>query len=203
MSVTTVPNMPRRVARRRDSMRSKVYTAEKEALPAWWYEGWTEEQTVAYITTVLRTRWFEARWPKFAKQVRVWDRPPTSGQFMSKDAVNVRWRRGYGATAWKSGNEIVFGVTGNNLGRAIILHELAHLIAPENAAHGRYFCKTYLLLVERYLGTGAYRALRKAFVRHGVKFRAERKLSADVLAAAKRRGQLLAQRKREAEEESA
>jgi hypothetical protein len=55
--------------------------------------------------------------------------------------------------------------------KLVLLHELAHCLRPGGAAHGREYARVYLLLVTRVLGRAAGKALRDAFVAHGVKYR--------------------------------
>ena len=49
-----------------------------------------------------------------------------------------------------------------------VLHELAHLVAPDGAPHGPSFVAAELALVRRFCGFDAYAMLRTAFVDHGV-----------------------------------
>ena len=52
----------------------------------------------------------------------------------------------------------------------VVLHELAHLLAPSPEPHGPAFCAAELWLVRRFLGFDAYGALRSAFDRAGVRY---------------------------------
>ena len=52
----------------------------------------------------------------------------------------------------------------------VVLHELAHLLAPDAEQHGPSFCGAELWLVRRFLGFDAYGALRSAFDRSGVRY---------------------------------
>ncbi|MFN8049954.1 MAG: hypothetical protein U0Q22_00770 [Acidimicrobiales bacterium] len=51
-----------------------------------------------------------------------------------------------------------------------VLHELAHLLAPDDPPHGPAFVATELVLVRDHCGFAAYGALRSAFEAHGVHF---------------------------------
>lgn len=53
-----------------------------------------------------------------------------------------------------------------------ILHEIAHVAAPPNAAsHGVEFCNIYLSLVHRWLGRKSWLDLKEALDRRGVRWR--------------------------------
>lgn len=58
----------------------------------------------------------------------------------------------------------------------VILHEVAHIMAASadngERGHGREFARFYLLLVRRWLGRDAARALRDGYCAEGVKHRA-------------------------------
>ena len=53
---------------------------------------------------------------------------------------------------------------------SVVLHELAHLLAPTVEPHGAAFCGAELWLVRRVLGFEAYGALRHAFDRADVSY---------------------------------
>lgn len=59
----------------------------------------------------------------------------------------------------------------------IILHELAHVWAPEDAGHDRRYAALYLKLVERWMGKEPAKELRRFFRLHKVKFTPKRVLS--------------------------
>lgn len=193
MKKTKIPNLPLYIAVGRDSKRSRVYEAEARAFPQHWHQGWSREQTIDFLRHVIGTRWFRARWPHFGTTVVEVDH--ADRRFMVT-GIGVEFRRGGGGEAFTVRKTIAFGATGTNLSRALAVHELAHLVSPSRARHGRYFCKVYLLLVERFLGVEEYRALRKEFVRAGIKFRSERKLSPAAREAAVKRGRALAARRK-------
>lgn len=56
----------------------------------------------------------------------------------------------------------------------VILHEVAHIMAcsDDKRGHGREFARYFLMLVGRWLGADAARALRAAYAQEGVKYRA-------------------------------
>ena len=52
-----------------------------------------------------------------------------------------------------------------------VLHELAHLVCPIEPAHGRAFARTFLMLVEQYMGSTVGRALRQGYALYQVSYR--------------------------------
>jgi hypothetical protein len=130
---------------KRDSQRSKLYTAE-EVL-----RGAPEDRAAldAFIGKVMRS----------AKV---------------KGLVGPRRYRLVGPSAWCTpswdGDKIVFSAGQ----RFEVLHGLAHLVVPgsnEVAFHGPEFCRCYLDLVRRFLGPEQAAVLREAFKVHRVKHR--------------------------------
>lgn len=52
----------------------------------------------------------------------------------------------------------------------VVIHEMAHILAPDGERHGRLFCRAYLALVDRQLGKDQGDLLRKSFKAHRVKY---------------------------------
>lgn len=71
--------------------------------------------------------------------------------------------------------------------RWVVIHEVCHALTwNRGAAHGWEFARTYLVLVEQFLGKEAAQRLKQAFKNEGVRTRAKRTLTPeqrDVLAA--------------------
>lgn len=55
----------------------------------------------------------------------------------------------------------------------VLLHEVAHIMAmsADHQGHGREFARYFMLLVRRWLGPDAARALREAYAAAGVRYR--------------------------------
>lgn len=195
-------DMPVRVPEKKDMQRERLYRAEREVFGhRLFHTGWTKAQTLDFLQTVLDTKWFRARWPNAPEVVvETLDAPteypskrsPTTVQQVRRSArLHISWRRGGGGNASPYGPRITFGVTGPNLGPEIAIHELAHIAAPLNAQHDRYFAKTYLMLVERFISVEDARALRKAFVARRVKHTLPKVYTAAGAAVAQERGKAL------------
>jgi hypothetical protein len=70
----------------------------------------------------------------------------------------------------------------------VLLHELAHVVAPHAAAHHWPWAACFVALVERFMGPEWAQKLRDSFKRNKVRFRAPRRVSP----ALRERGRLLA-----------
>lgn len=135
-------------ARPRDSRRSKLYTAEwiirgpSRPLPT--YEARRE-----YVNRVLDSTFVRSRW----------------GRRMTTLARG----RGDGGNFRPWTDEIR---TGNGATEYVLLHEIAHSLAPRGvAAHGPEFASILLTLVRRFMGPSHAALLRKSFAEHHVKYR--------------------------------
>jgi putative metallohydrolase (TIGR04338 family) len=51
---------------------------------------------------------------------------------------------------------------------AIVLHELAHFMAPPKAGHGQKFLECYLYLLKAFMGTEVARLYQEAFIRESL-----------------------------------
>jgi len=184
---------------RKDSQRSKVYAAERAAFGyrRFYHGGKTKAEILDYLQMLLDTKWLRKRWPNAPTVVQetmdqstayARKRSPIKG---ADKVLKVAWRRGSGASASPGRSLITFGASGDCLSYEITVHELAHILAPIHAKHNRIFCKVYVMLAERFFGIDDARALRREFVKRGVKHTLPKTLSTEAKAKAKVRGEAL------------
>jgi hypothetical protein len=140
------------MTRPRDSQRSRLYAAERglqhgvhvmrtRNAP----ERWSVDQCQRYVDGITESAWFVRRWGKR----RILVLPGRNG--------------GHG-----NGDFITLGVWARQ--EIVVLHELAHCLAPrECAAHGPEFAGVLLFLVRTKLGTEAWTKLRGEYRRHRVR----------------------------------
>lgn len=157
--------------RPRDSQRQKIYSSERRAFPdmAMGRLGatWTDfEDAVRWVRKVQASAWWRKRYPEI-----------TPGTLVVGKANR-------GAHCEAGGHRI-------NLSRwayreEVILHEMAHVIVERTYAvgrrhevtwHGWEFAKTFLELVERFLGKEHAARLRDEFRKNGVRYKAPRKVT--------------------------
>ena len=133
--------------RPRDSQRARLYRAEGEV------DAGRRLPTVArmqdYVDEIVGAGWFLARWGERAFEVR----PGFGHRRATADEHGVlqmpRWAR----------SELV------------LLHEVAHCLAPLSAAsHGPEYAGVLLALARRAMSPGTAQALEDAFARHRVRW---------------------------------
>lgn len=131
----------------RDNQRSKVYSAElgsglckvKQTIPDGELQGW--------VNAVLDRRVIRSRW--------------------GARSAEVKLTGGYGgARSWGS-----YKITASRGARNeyVMLHEIAHLLAGQDAGHGPKFCGVLLFLVRNVLGKEEHAALLAAMRKNRVK----------------------------------
>jgi putative metallohydrolase (TIGR04338 family) len=149
--------------RPRDSQRSKVYAAER----FWRYSGGgrhvgarnerleTVPEMQAWVDKITASAWWQQRYPHVSK-ITVRD---GAGQ---RRALGYPGRRMISMPKWSRS-------------RGVILHEVAHVIAPTGTAwHGWEYCAELLALVQHFLGKEEADALRAAFDQERVRYRKPR-----------------------------
>jgi len=152
----------RRTEHVRDSQRSKVYTAEKEALRPdevgqSGKSGNKSFQTIEEVEAYLR--WLIQR-------------APIQRRYKRELYARVYLKAGKGAHA--TAHVITIPKWGRTMD--VACHELAHVIIGRHyprdnvQSHGREYCKVYLDLVRFGIGAEAEEALKQSFRRHRVKF---------------------------------
>jgi putative metallohydrolase (TIGR04338 family) len=133
--------------RPRDSQRARLYRAEAEVDPGRSIP--TVSLLQAYVDELVGNRWFEDRWGARVFEVR----PGHGHRRATADDHGVlqmpRWAR----------TEL------------ILLHEVAHCLAPAGCApHGPQYAGVLVCLVRRRMGLAAAQALEDAFVRQRVRW---------------------------------
>jgi putative metallohydrolase (TIGR04338 family) len=185
----------------RDTQRSRLYAAEREA----WKGAWEANHLLEPVTDRMRREWIE-RWdrendyqrsiqPTWPSGEQAWTharldleaRYEFVDDFIARVQAGLWWRvqgyrrvwrdqsyRGY-SMSHGSPDEGYVQIGRHHFNRWVVLHEMAHAAQPLGTAwHGREFCSIYLKLVERWIGKDEARALRVAMVKHKVKHRATR-----------------------------
>ncbi|MFE7718253.1 TIGR04338 family metallohydrolase [Nocardia rhizosphaerihabitans] len=167
--------------RRRDTQRAKVYDAEQLVRGVFDRAQEFGHRTVevygsqitlpverrfasvesvqSYVDKVLALNWVRAQWDRAAVPVRVRARSGASAaHYEPADAV-LAVPLHTGATAWA-------------LRELVVLHELAHHLAPAEGEtpHGPEFCSRYAELVDGAIGPEAALLIRATFAGCGVRF---------------------------------
>lgn len=132
----------------RDAQKSKLYAAEREVRHAIGDVAIKDRIAAwAFIEKVERDRWF----------IRHYGRR----KFTISDGRGTRIARGGGD--WL------------NLPRwartpMVMLHEIAHCVAPSGARHNWQYAAVYLKLVRHFMSVEIAEKLRRSFKRHGVRY---------------------------------
>lgn len=147
------------MSRPRDSQRSKVYQAELE------FEAALDGRNPTYpdihavrvgVEWIVESRWWRSRFPGITNVL----------------VQDGRGRRYPGGRPPLEGSPIG-GITLPRSCRhkSILLHELAHIVAPiDDAWHGKSFVRCYLALVDEWIGQMEGLALRWFFAKNRVKW---------------------------------
>ncbi|WP_280180335.1 TIGR04338 family metallohydrolase [Nocardia farcinica] len=110
-----------------------------------------------YVDRVLALNWVRAQWDRAAEPVRVRARAGTRAAHYEADGAVLAVPLHAGGSAWA-------------LRELVVLHELAHHLAPGPAApHGPEFCSHYVDLVDGVIGPEAALVLRSAMLGCGVR----------------------------------
>ena len=169
--------------RPKDMQKRKVYAAEREVFA---YDTSKErplpiERCEAKVLSILKSEFVLKAWPKVSAY---------------SDPDVVEKASGYARGGTYSVKLPPWARMPSNFW--IIVHETSHVIASRQygfravAGHGREFCLIYLSLVRYFIGGKEADLLEAAFKRHGVKYRAKRKLSIEQTKALQERGRALA-----------
>ncbi|MGF6882051.1 putative metallohydrolase (TIGR04338 family) [Nocardia sp. GAS34] len=116
------------------------------------------ESVQGYVDRVLALNWVRARWERSGTPVAVRARAGTAAAHYEPERAVLAVPLHSGGTAWA-------------LRELVILHELAHHLAPAEpqlSAHGPEFCSRYLDLVEEIIGPEAALLLRTSLLSCGV-----------------------------------
>ena len=177
----------------RDSQRSKVYAAERDAFNIH-NEEWTLEECWIQAQRVLNRKVLQRHYP-IAKTLASSAKAPVD---LTEDYY-PGIANGYGPKTrtvlgdrspmpgFRSGTLTVFSNSGARGGdgriklpkwarnRYVVSHELAHCLAPATSWHDWRFCAAYLEVVKYMCGQEDADRLKESFKKHGVRFRAPRK----------------------------
>jgi putative metallohydrolase (TIGR04338 family) len=123
-----------------------LYAAEEEALAGLGLRWRRLPEAQAYVDGLVASAWFGDRWPHCV-QVTVERR--------GRGAV---WSTCQGLDGDGPGGRPTEGVVfvAGPLRQPVVLHELAHLLAPPGAGHGPVFAETMLSLVHHEMGLTAF-----------------------------------------------
>lgn len=138
---------------RQDSQKLKVYRAEWETLRNDTV-GTTTAEVQAYVDRVTDLAWFRRRW--------------------GSHKITVRGARGQGGLGGGSSIKVGLNVTGARgtqpgAQKAVVLHEIAHCLAPVAEHHGPEFVRILLELVRFECSPEEYEAYREALKKNRVK----------------------------------
>lgn len=147
--VTTVPA-------RLGAWQAEVYAAEHEALTGRGRRWGRVRDAQEYVDALVASSWFAERWPDF---VHCAVERRGSGSVYSTNAVLDR-RAVDGAPT-----EGAVLMADGCLCQEVLLHELAHLLAPPESGHGPEFLAVQTELVRREMGFHAFVEYREALAR--------------------------------------
>lgn len=156
------------MSRERDTQRSKVYAAEREAFGYTFYASTKPGVPLSTCETFIR---------KVESSAYVLRKYP-KGRF-SPPHVNVHSGAG-NRRATANYREIKLPLWSRT--KPVMLHELAHVYTPKGPWHGWEFCATYLDLVRHFLGKAEHDLLKAAFKKNKVRFTAPRQKSPTTMA---------------------
>lgn len=146
--------------RPRDVQRSKMYASEWEVF------GWAEEefedmeQLKDYLYDILENRHVQNKYP-MARAIM-------SGTQKLKVSAGQGHRRAI--TKWED-NFIRVSFPRKMRCKWVVVHELAHVLAPQDSAfHGREFARVYLYLVKLFFGQETQNKLKAAMKKHKCKY---------------------------------
>lgn len=175
---------------KRDSQRSRVYKAEREAFPEHHARNSamagfkTTNECEIWVNRILRNKRAQKAAKNVALAFSAQDDDATKTyhdcyRWPTRISVEPNFGRG-GAVAIGSNLIRVAGYFRNPF---ILLHETAHLIAPHEERHGPLFAAHLLALVGAVLGRKDADRLKDAYKRHRVRFRPKRYMSPERKAA--------------------
>ena len=136
-------------------VQAAVYAAEAEALASWG-QRWTRlRQAQAYTDGLVGREWFAARWPQFGR-CHV-ERRGSGARYSTAAALD-----GDPSTPTPGGAVVLLAP--GHLTQAVLLHELAHVLAGPGDGHSAGFLTIQLELVRREMGILAYTDYRSALL---------------------------------------
>lgn len=179
--------------RPRDTQRAKVYRAEQTAFPEYHALGYRAGRPVArarpgvlrfgstiecevWVNRVLRNTKARDACRKVAATFALQsDVHEIADCWRWPSRVRVTHNQGCAGARAIGASEI--RVSGYYRNALVLLHELAHLVAPPGEKHGPLFTAHFLALVRAMMGVQTHDRLRDAYKAHGVRFRPKRTVS--------------------------
>lgn len=137
---------------------SDVYAAEREALDGRGTRWRRLRDAQAYVDAVVGSPWFGERWPHFVHCAV--ERRGSGSVYSTNDPLDVMGPEGRPL-------EGVVLLADRSLRQEVVLHELAHLLAPPGCGHGAPFIEVHLELVRREMGFFAWADYRSALAARG------------------------------------
>lgn len=146
------------MAVRLGAAQAAVYAAEEEALAGTGMTWRRIDQAQRYADGLVERAWFAARWPEFGR-VHV-QRRSSGARYSTCAALD-------GDDSLLRGRPTIAVVllAPGHLTQAVLLHELAHVLAEGEDGHGRGFLATQLELVRQEMGIMVWAAYRGALAR--------------------------------------
>jgi putative metallohydrolase (TIGR04338 family) len=166
----------------RDSQRSKVYAAEN-TLKKMSESFATFDDAKRFVDAAVASGWWKGNFPQIHR--------------IEVHRGGVSWAWGgqhnwYPKTGW-------IKLPDNEFGRKklVIIHEMAHCLAPRKSKHDRLYCNVYLKLVRHFLGSEAEQELKNAFKEKRVQYKLPRQLSPERKLQLREQGLALAAKRKE------
>ena len=126
-------------------VQAAVYAAEAEALEVWGQRWSRLREAQAYADGLVGRAWFGERWPHFGHcEVH---RRGSGARYSTAAAL--------GGDALAPSEAVILLAPGH-LTQAVLLHELAHVLAGAGAGHDSEFLVVQLELVRQEMGLPAY-----------------------------------------------
>jgi putative metallohydrolase (TIGR04338 family) len=167
-----------------DSQRKRAYRAEDKALPRLDQKRFKDIGEVArYCRDLISTEWFQRRWPHFERLDLFYRPRKRAASANSREYEAITGGSCYFG-AWALGDRPGRKDPARLGGEWLVLHELAHAIAPRGHSHDALWARIYLELVKFKMGREAHDALRSEFKAQRVKFNPPRVLSDEARRAA-------------------
>lgn len=138
-------------------VQAAVYAAEAEALEGWGQRWARLAQAQAYAEALVGREWFAACWPLFGR-VQV-ERRGSGARYSTAAALGEDNRQAPGPAG------AVVLLAPGHLTQAVLLHELAHVLAGPGEGHGAGFLAVQLELVRNEMGVEAWVDYRAALSR--------------------------------------
>ena len=146
------------MAVRLGAWQADVYAAEREALEGHGARWRRIRDAQAYADGLVGSDWFSGRWPHFLHCRVV--RRGSGSVYSTNDALDDHGPDG-------RPTEGVVLLADGSVRQEVLLHELAHLLAPPDCGHGAPFVDVQLELVRHEMGFYAFTDYRAALRARG------------------------------------